>query len=56
VAFCSDTPVYLPVPSRPWRVEVSINPTFAPKELDPSLGDSRQLGAVVSFGFNQLGS
>ena len=55
VAFCSDTPVYLPVPSRPWRVEVSINPTFAPKELDPSLGDSRQLGAVVSFGFNRLG-
>jgi hypothetical protein len=51
VFFCQPNPVVLPVPAVPWRVEVSIDPTFSPAELDPSLGDRRQLGAVVAFEF-----
>ena len=39
----------LPTPPVPWRVEVTINPTFSPAELDPSLSDPRQLGARVDF-------
>jgi hypothetical protein len=46
---CQPNPVVLRVPSEPWRVEVTVDPTFVPNELDPSLGDRRQLGAVVSF-------
>jgi hypothetical protein len=41
----------LPTPDQPWLVEVTIEPTFSPKELDPSLTDPRQLGAVVTFGY-----
>jgi hypothetical protein len=39
----------------PYRVEVSISPTFSPVEINPALGDSRELGAQVSFGFIPLG-
>jgi len=46
---CEPNPVVLRVPADPWRVEISLNPTFVPNELDPSLGDRRELGAVVSF-------
>jgi hypothetical protein len=38
----------------PYRVEVSISPTFSPFEINPALGDSRELGAQVSFGFIPL--
>ena len=55
VPACAVTPVLVRVPSDPWRVEVSVHPTFSPAELDPSLGDRRQLGAVVSFEFVPLG-
>lgn len=48
---CAPNPVVLPVPAVPWRVEVNVSPTFAPAELDASLGDRRQLGAVVAFEF-----
>ena len=41
----------LPTPDRPWLVEVTIDPTFSPKELDPSKTDPRQLGAVVTFAY-----
>jgi len=46
---CEPNPVVLPVPPRPWRVEISLSPTFVPRELDPSQGDARELGAVVGF-------
>ncbi|MBA2462961.1 MAG: hypothetical protein H0V45_14555 [Actinobacteria bacterium] len=49
VRACEPNPVVLRVPADPWRVEVSLSPTFVPNELDPSLGDRRQLGAVLSF-------
>ena len=38
----------------PFRVEVSISPTFSPAELDPTQGDVRELGARVGFGFIPL--
>ena len=41
----------LPTPDRPWLVEVTIEPTFSPKELDPSKTDPRQLGAVATFAY-----
>ena len=55
LAACSVTPVVLLVPGGPWRVELSVDPTFVPRELDPNLGDNRELGAVVSFEFVPLG-
>ena len=44
----------LPTPGRPWRVEVKIDPTFVPRELDPSRHDQRQLGAVFNARFQPL--
>jgi hypothetical protein len=38
----------------PYRVEVSVSPTFSPGKLDPSLGDLRELGARVGFSFVPL--
>jgi hypothetical protein len=49
VKACEPNPVVLPVPAEPWRVEVRVDPTFVPHELDSNLGDRRELGAVVSF-------
>jgi hypothetical protein len=40
----------LPTPKPPFRVEVSISPTFRPAEYGAS-SDRRQLGAQVGFGF-----
>lgn len=40
----------------PWRVEVTIEPTFSPNELDPTKSDRRQLGAKLEAGFLPLGS
>ena len=47
-------PFFLRAPPGPWRAEVEVTPTFSPRELDPSLGDNRQLGAQVSFGYTPL--
>ena len=47
-------PVLVPVPPVPWRAEATVAKTFVPAELDPSLGDRRELGAVVSFEFVPL--
>jgi hypothetical protein len=47
-------PFLLRAPGGPFRVEVSIDPTFSPRELDPSLADTRQLGAVANFGYEPL--
>ena len=44
----------LAVPPGPWRVEVSIEPTFVPRELDPSRSDARELGAVFETHFSPL--
>jgi hypothetical protein len=51
VVACQPNPVVLPVPAQPWRVEVSVTPTFVPAELDANLSDRRKLGAVVAFEF-----
>jgi hypothetical protein len=44
----------LAAPNVPWRVEVTIEPTFVPHELDPSRSDARELGAVFEAGFQPL--
>jgi hypothetical protein len=49
VPACADSAILLPAPTRPWRVEVELDGTFVPRELDSNLGDARELGAVVSF-------
>ena len=42
-------------PSVPWRMEITITPTFSPHDLVPSHSDRRQLGAVVQRpGFQPL--
>jgi hypothetical protein len=41
----------IPTPPPPFRVEVTISPTFVPAELDPRLSDRRQLGARVLYRF-----
>lgn len=46
---CQVVGVLLRVPSRPWRVEVTVADTFVPAEIDAGSGDRRKLGAVVSF-------
>jgi hypothetical protein len=39
----------------PFHVQVSVSPTFVPREVDPSSGDARSLGAQVGFGFKPFG-
>ena len=39
----------------PYHVEVTVEPTFIPAELDASSGDVRELGAQVGFDFIPLG-
>ena len=51
---CQARTVLLAPPRVPWRVEVTIEPTFSPHELDPSKSDRRQLGAVLEAGFRPL--
>ena len=51
---CVTTPFLLPAPSVPWRVEVTIEPTFSPHDLDPSNSDRRELGATMEAGFRPL--
>ena len=41
----------LETPPHPWRVEVTIDPTFSPSAIDPALGDARQLGARAGFAY-----
>ena len=33
-------------PNVPWRMEITVAPTFVPKEIDPSSSEARRLGAV----------
>ena len=44
----------MPTPRPPFRVEVTIDPTFSPADY-PGQSDRRQLGAVVSYRFYQRG-
>ena len=42
-------------PNVPWRMEITLAPTFVPAEVDPSKSDRRRLGAVVDrAGFQPL--
>ncbi len=41
----------VPAPSPPFRVVVSIEPTFSPHALNPGFPDTRQLGAQVRYRF-----
>jgi hypothetical protein len=50
---CKVLPFLIPV-TVPFRVEVTIEPTFSPAELDPRSGDTRQLGARPEFSFIPL--
>lgn len=49
VPACLGGTIFLRTPPQPWRVEVELDGTFVPNELDPNLGDRRELGATVSF-------
>lgn len=51
---CESITLPLAAPNVPWRVEVTIEPTFVPRELDPSRSDARELGAVFEAGFRPL--
>src|SRR5262249_5879443 len=46
-----EVPLVLKAPGPRFRVEVTISPTFSPKELQPGLSDARQLGARTSYEF-----
>jgi hypothetical protein len=47
-----EVPVVLKAPGPRFRVEVTVTPTFAPRELSPQIeSDNRQLGAKVSYVF-----
>jgi hypothetical protein len=46
--------LYLRTPKPPFRVTVTVDPTFSPHDLDPRVGDVRQLGAQVSFAFRRF--
>ena len=42
-------------PKVPWRIEITVAPTFIPAEIDPSYSDRRRLGAVVDLaGFRSI--
>lgn len=55
LAPCQARPVLLRPPRAPWRVEVSLDPTFVPNAIDPRSSDLRNLGAQVAFDFVELG-
>ena len=45
----------IPTPAPPFRVEVTVSPTFVPGDLDPRSGDRRKLGAQVAYRFVAAG-
>ena len=52
---CQADGATLSPPNVPWRMEITIAPTFIPAEIDPSKSDRRRLGAVVDrAGFQPL--
>ena len=36
-----------PPADEPWRMEITVAPTFRPKDIDPSKSEARELGAVI---------
>ncbi len=52
---CTDKVILLAAPNEPWRVEITVDPTFSPHDIVPTHSDRRQLGAVVDVGFQPLG-
>ncbi len=44
---CNGNGETLNPPSVPWRMEITVSPTFVPKEVDPTKSDNRRLGAVI---------
>ncbi len=52
---CTAEGTTLSPPDVPWRMEITVSPTFVPKEIDPRGSDNRRLGAViVKAGFQPL--
>ncbi len=52
---CDANGTTLSPPDVPWRMEITVSPTFIPKEIDPTKRESRRLGAViVKAGFQPL--
>ena len=52
---CKADGAVLSPPKEPWRMEITVAPTFVPREIDPSDSDTRRLGAVIErAGFQPL--
>ena len=52
---CNANGATLSPPKEPWRMEITVSPTFVPIEIDPRRSDRRELGAVVArAGFQPL--
>jgi len=52
---CEASGTTLSPPKVPWRMEITLSPTFVPREVDPSRSDNRRLGAVIErAGFQPL--
>jgi hypothetical protein len=51
---CQGNGTTLSPPNVPWRMEMSVSPTFIPNQIDPTKSDRRQLGAVLEAGFQPL--
>jgi hypothetical protein len=41
----------IPAPRPPFRVQVHVDRTFVPQQLDPRKSDSRNVSAIVGYGF-----
>ena len=50
ILLCS-TKLLFPNPGRPFRIEVTITPTFSPHTLEPSKSEARNLGVRVAYSF-----
>jgi hypothetical protein len=52
---CNADGATLSPPKVPWRMEITVSPTFVPREVDPGSSDNRRLGAVIDrAGFQPL--
>jgi hypothetical protein len=51
---CQASGATLSPPKVPWRMEITLSPTFVPNEIDPMKSDKRPLGAVLEAGFQPL--
>ena len=52
---CEANGATLSPPNVPWRMEITVAPTFVPAEIDASKSDRRRLGAVIDrAGFQPL--